>query len=106
MVVKQYTFKSYDEKQAMDQLRTFAIGMMVTLAMHAWQGFTTPLVLAWLQPVFICLDPIFQVRVLGVKRDVQRPVQDALKKCGRSHATTTLPCCVLRKSELGLPCVR
>ena len=78
VVVKQYTWKTYDEKQTMTQLRTFALGMAITSGMHAWQGYTTPLVLAWLQPLFILLDPMFQSRVLGVQREVVRPVKDPL----------------------------
>ena len=81
VVVKSYTWKSYDETLVVQQARTVAMSMAVTIAMHMWRGFKAPLLAACLQPFFVLTDPVFQTRVLGMDKEVIRPVPDPMKKC-------------------------
>ena len=81
VLVRSYTWKSYDMQQTMQQGRAFALSVAITLAMHVWKGYKAPMLAACLQPIFMFIDPIFQTRVLGVDKVVERPVSDQFKKC-------------------------
>ena len=80
-MLKNYTAKSYDDERCCEQLKQTSLAACVTVAMHAWKGFTSPMLLACTQPFFLASEPMFQQRILRQNVDVQRPAKDKMKQC-------------------------
>lgn len=70
----------------MKQIQQFATSAAITIGMHMYGKYTTPMAIACLQPIFMAADPLFQIHLLG------RPAVDKLKRPFPDMATECASC--------------